>query len=543
MTQRAAKFLLPFAVSAKDREEIFSKEMERAAILCLAESERGKGEGFILKKPVEKLLFIAEICYPVWLVPWKRRSLLFDGFGVESHTLTYDVLPDIKAFINDIRGSAGKREAYSAFLSDALTYFKSFTGQEEKTIDGLVTNPEFIRDFVLYLQEAKAVQKAVLDKAFLSPTIDESIISSVIQDFSNLRATLSEDIENLRKSMKILSVTTKEHVKATREEIREIRDKFDKEIAALKPSISEKVQQIKNRYDKKIAKTSKKINSQLHNLHKERVKLEKTRKNVATKIGSCEAKIESCKLSKDDAGELKWKQELENYKKKLSVIEKEIKDADKRIEDAESDKRVEISKIRSEYNERVEAAKKKLRELESSRDAKIQMSQQEINSLEDTTSMIIDQINKLAGLKKAAVNELEEMGISQRRKRYALAYLPLYLACYQTELKNRYVLYPPSIAGSMGILTRFKRVFRVAKIKSLLQHRSKLITDLLNQLLTVIEHSPVFEKEIGDAGAKTNILRTKESRKMIKIGLESLKNEGWISESDLETFSKLLTEI
>ncbi|NIW13263.1 MAG: hypothetical protein GWN31_04885 [Candidatus Thorarchaeota archaeon] len=132
------------------------------------------------------------------------------------------------------------------------------------------------------------------------------------------------------------------------------------------------------------------------------------------------------------------------------------------------------------------------------------------------------------------------MGISQRRRRYALAYLPLYLACYQTELKKRYVLYPPSIAGSMGMLTKFKHVFGVAKIKSLLQHRSKSITSLLNQLLTVVEHNPVFGKEISDAGVKANISRTKESRKRINIGLEGLKSEGWISESEFQAFSELL---
>jgi len=170
------------------------------------------------------------------------------------------------------------------------------------------------------------------------------------------------------------------------------------------------------------------------------------------------------------------------------------------------------------------------------------MSQQEINLLEDKTSTIIDQINKLVGLKRATLNELEGMGISQRRRRYALAYLPLYLACYQTELKKRYVLHPPSIAGSMGILTKFKRVFGVAKIKSLLQHRSKSITSFLNQLLIVVEHNPVFEKEISDAGVKANILRPKESRKRIKIGLEGLRDEGWISESEFQAFSELLTK-
>jgi len=543
MTRQVAKFLLPFAVSAEDREEIFSEDMEMASILCLAESERGKGEGFILKKPAEKLVFVAEMCYPIWLVPWKGRSLLFDGFGVEAHMLTYDILPDVKAFINDIQGSARRREAYSAFLSDALNYFQRFAGQEEKKIEGLITNHEFMRNFLFYLQEAKAIRKPVLDKAFLSPTIDESTISSFIQDFSNLTKTLRQDVGNLRKSMKLLSLATREHVKAIREEIREIRHKFDEEIAALKPSILEKVQQIRKKYDEKIAKLSQKFDKQLHSLRQERVKLEKTRKGVTGKIDSCESRIESCKLSKDETGELKWRLELEKNKKELSVLEKKIVGEDKKIEDAESAKKVQISEIRSEYNVRVEAAMKDLRELESSRDAKIQMSQQEINSLEDTTSTIIEQINELVGLKKAALNELEWMGISERRRKYALAYLPLYLACYQTEMKKRYILYPPSIAGSLGILTRFKHVFGVSKIKSLLQPRSKAITSLLNQLLTVIEHSPVFEKEIGDAGAKANIFRTKESRRRMQKGLEGLKNEGWISESEFQTFSELLIKI
>jgi len=543
MTRRVAKFLLPFAVSAEDREETFSEDMEMASILCLAESERGKGEGFILKKPVEELVFVAEMCYPVWLVPWKGRSLLFDGFGVEAHMLTYDILPDVKAFINDIQGSARRREAYSAFLSDALNYFQSFAGQEEKKIEGLITNHEFMRDFVFYLQEAKAIRKPVLDKAFLSPTIDESTISSFIQDFSNLTKTLRQDAGNLRKSMKLLSLATREHVKAVREEIREIRHKFDEKIAALKPSILEKVQQIRKKYDEKIAKLSQKFDKQLHSLHQERVKLEKTRKGVTAKIDSYESRIESCKLSKDETGELKWRLELEKNKKELSVLEKKIGGADKKIEDAESAKKVQISEIRSEYNVRAEAAMKDLRELESSRDAKIQMSQQEIDSLEDTTSTIIEQINELVGLKKAALNELEWMGISEKRRKYALAYLPLYLACYQTEIKKRYILYPPSIAGSLGILTRVKHVFGVSKIKSLLQHRSKPITSLLNQLLTVIEHSPVFEKEIGDAGAKANIFRTKEARRRMQKGLEGLKNEGWISESEFQTFSEFLMKI
>ncbi len=542
VTQRVTKLLLPFTVSAKDREEIFTKEMERAAILCLAESERRKGEGFILKKTAEKLVFVAETCYPIWLVPWRGRSLLFDGFGAMSHTLTYDILPDIKTFINDLQGSAKRSEAYSAFLSDALNYFQGFKGQEEKTIEGLVASREFIQDFVSYFQEAKAIQRPILDKAFLFPTLDESTLSSFIQDFSNLRTTLKEDIANLRESMRMLSATTREHVKTIHAEIREIRKEFNEKIAELKPSVLEKVRQIQKKYDDKIIAISKKFDRQLHQIHQERVKLEKTKKTTAAEIKRCETEIDSCKLRKDETSEAHWKQELEEYKKSLSALEKEIMDIDKKLEDAEAVKRIEISKIRSECNVKAEAAMKRLRELEASRDAKIQMGRQGIKSLEEATSAIIDQIDKLTASKKAALDELEEMGIVQRRIKYRLVYLPVYLACYQADSKKRYVLYSPSIARSMGIKTKFKRVFGVAKIKSLLEPRSKFITSLLNELLTVIGHNPVFEREISDAGVKANILRTKDLRKRVRIGLERLADEGWISENEFQTFSELLTK-
>ncbi|UCD26802.1 MAG: hypothetical protein JSV75_01380, partial [Candidatus Bathyarchaeota archaeon] len=64
------KLILPFAVSAEDRIKAFTKDMEIATIFYLAESNREKGEGHILKKTDEKLVFIAEACYPIWLVPW-----------------------------------------------------------------------------------------------------------------------------------------------------------------------------------------------------------------------------------------------------------------------------------------------------------------------------------------------------------------------------------------------------------------------------------------------------------------------------------------
>ena len=540
VTQQMTKLLLPFAVPAEDRIEAFTRDMQMAAVFYLAESDRKRGGGRILKKPTEELVFIAEACYPIGLVPWRRRTLFFDGLGATSHTFSYDVLPNINAFDNDIQRSAETREAYSAALSNNANYFQSFAGKEEKTIEGLIASPEFIQDLVSYLPEAEEIEKPVANMAFLSSATDESTISTIIEELSNFRAKLREEIKRLGKSMKLLSTTTKQQVKIIREEIRGIEKKFDEKIEMIRPKVMERVHEVRRRCDVEITRASKKFERQLRLLHKDRVKLERKQESLNFEITRCEAGIKSCRLRKDEGGELAWRQKLERSRKELQTLQKSIRDMDRKIEDAETAKKLEISNLRSKYDAKVEEAMKDLRELEASREARIRMKQQEITSLEDTTSSIIDQMNEMRKLKKAALKELDEMGAPRIRRKYALVYLPLYIACYETEQKKRYVVYPPSVVGSMGILTKLKGVFGATKMKSFLQPHSKAITTFLSQLVALIQENPVFEKEISDAGIRASILRTKGSRELVKKGLEELKEEKWISESELQTFSKLL---
>jgi hypothetical protein len=456
--------------------------------------------------------------------------------------LHYNTLPDVNAFINAIKVSAKTCEAYSAFLSDSLNFFKNFTGEEERVIDGLVADPEFIQDFSVYLKKARAIRKPLVDRALLSPAIDEATIPSIIQDLSNLRATLKDDIEKLRETMKLLSTTTKKHVKNIHERTKETHKEFDEKIKTLESSLTKKVSQIRKRYDQKITRRTKEMDRKLHSLHQKRVKIEKTLKSTTAKIERCEAEIRSCRLHKDETGELRWKEELETCREKLSLLERSIKDVDKEIEEATAAKKREISKIRSECDEKVEAAMKEIGDIEAARDAKIRMSKKTIETLEDSATTIVDQIDNLVGMKRAALGKLDGIGLSKRIRKYTLVYLPFYLICYQKKLKNRYTLCPPSIASNMGILTKFKGVFGVAKATSLLQPRSKIITTLLNGLLPLIEQNPMFEKETVDAGIKANILRTRDSRGKVRKGLEELEDEGWISESEFQTFSEFLAK-
>jgi len=534
------EFTLPFAVSAEDRVKAFKKNMEMAAIFYLAESNREKGEGHILKKPDEKLVFLAEACYPIWLVPWEGATLLFDGLGITSHTLSYDRLPDVKAFNNDMRRNAKTCKAYSVALSRNINYFKNFAGKEEKTIEGFITDTDFIQDFVAYLSKMEKTEKPLAAKVVLSPIINKSEISASVKALSDLRTKIGEDVKNLDASMKLLNITTREKVKAIREEIQEIRKKFDKKIEKVKPRVTKKIRQIQEKHDKKIDRISKRFEKQLQLLHKDQVKLEKTHKRMKAEIKRCEAKIRSCKRRKNKRSEIQWTQKLEKIRKTLPTLKKNIKKIERRIENCETAKNLETAKKRAECDTRIQEAMKILRELEASREARIRIKQPETTSLEETASLIINQINEMVKKKNAALNDFDRISMPRRRKACPLVYLPFYFIRYEMESKKRYDIYPPSIVSGMGILTKLKGVLGATKMKYFLQPRSKAITEFLNQLVILIQKNPMVEKEVTEVGIQTSILRTKKLRIGVKRGLKELKKEKWISKNELQTLSKLL---
>jgi len=538
LPKRIRKLILSFAVAGKDRFKPFTKGMEMAAIFYFAERDRKKGEGRVLKKPEEKLAFIAETCYPIWLIPWSGRTLIFDGLEFTNPSISYDVLPDVKAFDNDIQASSKSREAYCAALSQNASYFQNFAGKEGKTIGGLITNPNFTQDLIDYLRDAEEIRKGATTKAILSPLLDESEVSASIDELSELRDTVEEEIKTLSRSMKLLSKGTREQVKALHAEMKETIKEFDKRIKKLKPKVMEKIKKIQERRDEEITTIAKKYDRKLRSLHQNRVRIERTLERLSTDIERIEADIKGCRERKDEAGEFQLTQKLDEIKKKLPVLDKEIKGIDREIENVEDAKKIKVSRARTKPDDRVEEAMKSLHDIEAAKEARIRLEQQELADLEEMTSSIIKQINAMIKTKEAALNEIDSIGALERRRKYALVYLPVYFVCYETEVGKRYVVYPPSYVGSMGIKTKLRGVFGAGKMKSFLQSRSQAIATLLDRLVDLTQENPVFEKEITEAGIKANILRTTELQVGVRKGLTELRDEGWISENEFQILNE-----
>src|SRR4030067_3571915 len=101
-TYEVKEFILPFSVLSGNRKEPFTSDLEQAAVFALAEVDRTKGGGLILKQPEEKMVFIAEVGYPLWLFPSAATALLFDGLGKAKYTLPHVNVPEVQAFLENL---------------------------------------------------------------------------------------------------------------------------------------------------------------------------------------------------------------------------------------------------------------------------------------------------------------------------------------------------------------------------------------------------------------------------------------------------------
>jgi hypothetical protein len=532
--------MLPFATLGANRFKNFTKNMEMAAILYLAESHRKKGESQLLKKTDEKLVFIAEACYPLWLVPYNRATLVFDGLGLVSHTLSYDVARDVEIFNKDIKRNRRSTEAYTATLTRNIDYFSSFQGKEEIRIEGLVAIPELKETLRHYLPLMKEAKKPFRTTVALRPTVKSCEIQAGIRQLSTLRKKIDDDIKSMEAGMTFLNSATARRVKAIRDEIRKSRETHRKKIKRTKLRSTKRLLRIQAQYNRRITKTSKKFKKKLLRLNRNQVNLKRELRNLRKLAKRCEAKLRSGRSRSGKRSENQWTLKLERTKKKLQALVREIEVNRKRIRVAENAQKLELAKHRIACCTRIESANKMFRDLQGSREAEVIMKRQEIATLEEVTRCITKSMQEMIQNKRLFRAEFDKIVMPRGRQGCRrLVYMPFYLVRYERGDKTRYVVCPPLVVKD-GVLARMKVAFRGAKVKALVQSRSEAIAAFLNQLVPLMDRKPLFEKRVTEAGIRKSILLGNKLRAGLAKGLKELESEDWISKSELRAFSKIL---
>ena len=530
--------LLPFTALSASRKESITKEMERAAIYCSAEIERAKGGGLILKQPQERTALLVEFHYPFWLIPWNKMNLVFDGLGTVAHRSAYKPAPDLKAFTENIERSSKTQENYANFLSENTSYFRTPTSEKAAVIRGLLTDPNILNEFKQYLAEATKTETQPSEAISLTPAIDEPAVTAATRWLDHRKAQFQEEINALYSSMKFLNKATNNFIRTIRGKMKAVKEEFGKEIKKQETIVMPKVESLQEEYDEQVAKLAKDFEKQLAPLQKEKMKLQKVKQQALEKIEDSQVEAKASAARKDAVGERKWKEKANEGKKTVSELDKKTKDVEGKIKEVEENRSLETFRLRSENEAKIAEVKKDLLELEAEQDAKLQVHKQEIGKLQQLTSEIISQIDRMAKLREADVASFGKLGIPPEYEKPTLVLVPFYLASYLADQKRRYVLFPPSTANSVSLSAKLKGVLGMAKIKQFLTPRYKATAALLYNLPLSIEQNAVFERELNEAGAKANLLSTKNMQEQIRSGLEELNKEGWFTEKEFEAFKQ-----
>jgi hypothetical protein len=528
------KYILPFSVFSEKRSKPFTSDMELAAVFSMAEIHRRKVRRMILRRSKERFAFIAKTGYPMWLFPFSGSVLLFDGLKASKYSLPYAQISDVKAFADNLRVSSTARETHIAFLAHHTEYFSKPTEEKKLPLEGLIGNSAFLSEMDLFRREASKMKKQSTFLGLLSSLMNESQLSLITNEMTNLLSSFEKDIKTLNVSILQLGKSSQVFHKELHGKSKEVKDTFAIKIKEEEAIVAPQVKTLREISDRKIFELIKNVEHQQLPLQAEKLKLEKSKEEINERITQYGLEARIVSESNDVDARQRVKQKIKNAKQNLSDLETQLKNTEKTLQDIEKKKASDISVLRSELEDEIKKARKNLVELEATRDAKVLVIKQEMENLENLTKLVSDQIRNTVKIREVNIAEFEKLFLkpTHEERNRSLIYVPFYVICYDSGPKRRYFIIPPSIVGNLGISAKLKGALGKARIKSILAPRFKEIASLAEIIQELSQKSTLFETELRDLGTKNNILATPSTRAEIEKGLLSLREQGWLSDKN-----------
>jgi len=533
-TSKIGNFILPFSSLSEKRKKPFTPDMELAAVFSMAELNRKKGGRMILRRAKEKTAFIAKIGYPLWVFPFSKNVLLFDGLNVSNYLMPYAPISDATSFMEHLKNSSKTREAYIAFLTDHANYFGESAREKSLQVKGLLSDTGFLREMNSYCREASKIENQPANTGLLSSHINEPALLAVTYELASLRAQFEKDLKVLHASINLLGNATREFHNQLHDSMKRIREEYALKIDAEEKIVAPRVAALRIEYDERMVELADNFEKQQLPLHTEKMKLEKDKEDIQAKIERYNLEAKTSAENDDAIGKQRWKQKIDDAKDELSVIREKLKEKEKALKALETQRVSEAARLRSELEFGIKEARKSIVEIEASRDAKILVTKQEIEKLEKQTKIVSDQAGKTAKLREANIAQFEKLFVKPALEglNKAVIFVPFYVACYDSGKEKRYFVLPPSLVGTIDISTRLKGVLGKARIKAFFAPRFKEIASLVDTIQSQCQQNSIFETELRTVGEKYNILVMDLMREEIEKGLLTLKDQGWLSDKD-----------
>jgi uncharacterized protein YukE len=533
LTSATKRLSLPF--SGEKTKESLNSKIEAGTVFAVAELERSKGGGLIVKKPEEKLAFIAKIGYPLWLYPKNDTVFIFNGLDDSTFNISYPEIAPVKAFIESLKRNSATRENYMTFLSDEAEYFKKRKDRTFK-LRGLLTDGQFKTELNIYLKEAVEATDRTLTKSALSllqPTLDEMAISLTVSDLEKIKFFLKEDAQQLPDCIKIVNKTTSQYMTEIDYQAAAVKEEVEAKIKAQQEIINPIIAKINTEYKRKIRATTDNFDQELRRLQKLKTKTQRLIDSNEEKIKQYQQKAKTQAEKNHQIYEKQWKEKIKQTNKEIDAFKKELKDAEKNFSNVNKQKISEVSRLNAELDSEVKLARQPIVELESGRDAKLASLKQETDKLINIEKPVINGLHENIELLQIITGKFEVLGIKdQQIKNSSLCYIPFYTICYEVGLTRRYIIIPPSMLGSAGFSTKLKVLLGMSKTKGILTPRFNSIATLISKVEGLTKENTAFESQLKELGEKNNLLKNSTFLENAAKGLGYLKRDGKLSDKE-----------
>ena len=533
------RFILPFA--PQKGRIVFEAEVEGAAVYALAELERMKGGGLIVKQPEEKIVFLAKMGYPLWLFPKSETTYIFDGLNNSAYTMSYFELPTAKVFMDSLEANLNTRQDFMAFLSDHNSYFTQPKKERKLSLSNLIVDTDFKKEFNAYRKEAIEVTGQPANLSLLPPSLEEATIFSMLTEIGKLQTAIKEDSERLPECLRLLNKTTIQYVTELDYAAEAVKDEANAKIKAQEELINPKIASLTSTYKRRIGDLTRSFDQELETLEKLKGRAEKCIENDEGKINLYRREAEAQASKKHLIYEKRWKEKSAQTKKELNGLRKELKRIERSIKNTTKQKTAEIAKLQSGLDAEIKHARQPLLDLETARDAKMLVFKRETEKLIRLEKPVVNGLNGAVKLEEAVNAKFGMLGIlDQQLKIPALFYVPFYVTCLQSGLNMRFIFLSPSMAGAVGFAAKLKGAFGRSKIKELFTPRFKSTSLLIDRVQVLAKQDSLLGSQIRVLGEKNNLLNTILTRGNITEGLGYLRSQGWLSDKEYQVVSNSL---
>ena len=532
--------VLPYAKDDPGREAHFSDDMEVAALLCIAEAERKKKPG-IFGGVAEGLVFLSKIHYPIWAIPCRSHECwLIDGLETVTGNIIYFKPPNAESFIEQLKRSSTVQELYHSTLKSHRETFSEFTSQTEAHVEGFITDKDLLADMSLYVQESKVKTNITTPefKSLIQPRINKETAIHISNRITGHFNKLQSETKGLQFAASILNKETRKHVEKLQQEIEQTQEKYNDKILDVKTDFEKKREEIERERDKKIEKILSAHEKEVDGRLVERKKWERELLTLEQKESEYEKRRELRKQKEDEVGEARWNTKIRDVQNQILTAKRKIRSLLDFVKRSNKEIEKTTRKIHDTYQKLIDEERKKITDLENSRDSTIQKIEKTISELQRETLAIVDDIKRLINHKRECLKTLEETTFSWKIEGPTLIHVPFYLIQYKTDKEKRYRFNSPIFArGHKGLVMKIRQTFK--HCSSLLKPRSKALEKILASFIERLDNNKALRRELDNLGNSQNLLTTTSFKEKLRKGIKKLEAEGWIKAEEKKTLMEI----